>query len=381
VGDLSRLTFKTPPPKPEVERIKAPVRSALRLVQWGWVLARHDALIPREANELLPAWGRPFAGFVQAFASRKLRAGRPGQRVGAACEKLGPVAIKLGQVLATRADIFGLQFAQDLGHLKDKLPPFPIDQARTEIERSLGRSADSLYVDFGEAVGAASLAQAHPATMADGTKVAVKILRPGIERKVSQGLDAMRLGAKLVDWAVEPARRLEPRAFVEIIARSLQLELDMRLEAAAASELGEVMAKDGYMTAPKVIWDGVGKRVLTLEWAQGIPMTTCLCWNAMCWLTRWYVPSSFKRWTTASSMPICTKAICSPTEPTRSPPSILVLWVVFARPSVAIWPKSCGALSAAIMTASRASISMPVMYRRTIRWRPLPKPWGPGASR
>lgn len=273
MGDLSRLTFKTPPPKPEVERIKTPVRSALRLVQWGWVLARHDALIPREANELLPAWGRPFAGFVQAFASRKLRAGRPGQRVGAACEKLGPVAIKLGQVLATRADIFGLQFAQDLGHLKDKLPPFPIDQARTEIERSLGLSADSLYVDFGEAVGAASLAQAHPATMADGTKVAVKILRPGIERKVSQGLDAMRLGAKLVDWAVEPARRLEPRAFVEIIARSLQLELDMRLEAAAASELGEVMAKDGYMIAPKVIWDGVGKRVLTLEWAQGIPMT------------------------------------------------------------------------------------------------------------
>jgi ubiquinone biosynthesis protein len=83
----------------------------------------------------------------------------------------------------------------------------------------------------------------------------------------------MRLGAKLVDRFVEPARRLEPRAFVEIIAQSLQLELDMRLEAAAASELAEVMAKDGYMSAPAVVWDGVGKRVLTLEWAQGLPMT------------------------------------------------------------------------------------------------------------
>jgi len=242
-------------------------------MQWGWVLARHDALIPREANVLLPAWGRPFAAMVQAFASKKLRSGRPGQRVRAACEKLGPVAIKLGQVLATRADIFGLQFAQDLGHLKDKLPPFPIDQARKEIARSLGQSSESLFIDLGEAVGAASLAQAHPAYLADGTKVAVKILRPGIERKVSQGLDSMRLGAMLVDWAIAPARRLEPRAFIEIIARSLQLELDMRLEAAAASEMGEVMAKDGYMTAPKVIWDGVGKRVLTLEWAAGIPMT------------------------------------------------------------------------------------------------------------
>jgi len=273
VGDLSRLTFRTPPPKPEAVRIKHPLRSAFRLMQWGWVLARHDALIPREANSLIPAWSRPFAGLVQAFSSRRLRAGRPGQRVGAACEKLGPVAIKLGQVLATRADIFGLQFAQDLGHLKDKLPPFSVEEAKREIERSIGRPLDSLYSQFGPAVGAASLAQAHPAYLADGRKVAVKVLRPGIEKKVHQGLDAMRLGAGLVDRLVEPARRLEPRAFVEIIARSLQLELDMRLEAAAASELAEVMGKDDYMSAPGVIWDGVGKRVLTLEWADGLPMT------------------------------------------------------------------------------------------------------------
>ena len=276
MGALSRLTFNTPPPTPEAVAIKSPIRSVFTLMNWGWVLARHDALIPREANDLLPAWSRPFAGMVQALASRKLRAGRPGQRVGAACEQLGPVAIKLGQVLATRADIFGLQFAQDLGHLKDKLPPFSIEEARREVERSIGRPVDSLYIDFGPAVGAASLAQAHPAYLADGRKVAVKILRPGIERKVAQGLDAMRLGAGLVNKLVEPARRLEPRAFVEIIARSLQLELDMRLEAAAASELGEVMAKDGYMSAPAVVWDGVGKRVLTLEWAPGIPMTSPL---------------------------------------------------------------------------------------------------------
>uniref|UniRef100_A0A0N4ZLH6 Bifunctional demethylmenaquinone methyltransferase/2-methoxy-6-polyprenyl-1,4-benzoquinol methylase n=1 Tax=Parastrongyloides trichosuri TaxID=131310 RepID=A0A0N4ZLH6_PARTI len=78
--------------------------------------------------------------------ARRHRAGRPGQRVGEAFEHLGPVAIKLGQVLATRADIFGLQFAQDLGRLKDKLPPFPLEEAKREIERSLGRPAESLFI-------------------------------------------------------------------------------------------------------------------------------------------------------------------------------------------------------------------------------------------
>lgn len=273
MGDLSRLSVKTPPPAPTPEPVRDPLGATLRLIGWGWVLARHDALIPREVNPLLPAWTRPFARLVQAFASRKHRAGRPGQRVGQAFEHLGPVAIKLGQVLATRADIFGIQFAQDLGRLKDKLPPFPLEEARAEIERSLGRPVESLFHDLGAPVAAASLAQAHPAWLADGRKVAVKVLRPGVERRVARGLDSMRLGAKLVNRFVEPARRLEPQAFVEIIARALSLELDMRLEAAAASELAEVMAKDGYMSAPAIVWDGVGKRVLTLEWAAGLPMT------------------------------------------------------------------------------------------------------------
>jgi len=273
VGDLSRLSVKTPPAAPPPEPVRAPLGATLRLIGWGWVLARHDALIPREVNPLLPAWTRPFARLVQMTASRKHRAGRPGQRVGQAFEHLGPVAIKLGQVLATRADIFGIQFAQDLGRLKDKLPPFPLDEARAEIERSLGRPVESLFRDLGQPVAAASLAQAHPAWLADGRKVAVKVLRPGVERRVARGLDSMRLGAKLVQKFVEPARRLEPQAFVEIIARALSLELDMRLEAAAASELAEVMAKDGYMSAPAIVWDGVGKRVLTLEWANGLPMT------------------------------------------------------------------------------------------------------------
>jgi ubiquinone biosynthesis protein len=179
--------------------------------------------------------------------------------------------------MATRADIFGIEFARDLGRLKDRLPPFPTDQARREIERSIGRPVESLFLDFGDPIGAASLAQAHPAWLADGRKVAVKVLRPGVERRVTTGLDAMRLAARVVHRLVPAARRLEPEAFVETVARSMYLELDMRLEAAAASELHDIMEKargDGmHMSAPKVVWDGVGKRVLTLEWATGMPMT------------------------------------------------------------------------------------------------------------
>ncbi|WP_425981418.1 2-polyprenylphenol 6-hydroxylase [Brevundimonas sp. TWP1-2-1b1] len=273
MGDLTSRIYRTAPPPPATVAVHNPVAAFLRLLGWLWVLARHDALIPREANPLLPVWARPFARAVQMLSGRDGRQGRPGQRLGKAFEHLGPVAIKLGQVLATRADIFGLQFARDLGRLKDALPPFPLEEARREIEKSLGRSVESLFIDLSPPVAAASLAQAHRATLADGRAVAVKVLRPGVERRVADGLDAMRLGAALVYRLVPLSRRLEPQAFVETIANSMDLELDMRLEAAAASEMADVMAKDGYMSAPAVIWDGVGKRVLTLEWAQGVPMT------------------------------------------------------------------------------------------------------------
>ncbi len=281
MGDLTRIDAATPPPPPAIQPVRNPVRAFFRLAGWLMVLLRHDAVLPREITPLLPMWVRWIAHGLHLFAGREARDGRPGQRLGKAFEHLGPVAIKLGQVLATRADIFGVEFARDLGRLKDALPAFPVEEARREVERSLGRPVESLFVDFGPPVAAASLAQAHPAWLPDGRKVAVKVLRPGVERRVAQGLDAMRLGAQLAHRLVPLARRLEPSAFVETIARALTLELDMRLEAAAASELKDIMDRTvgepgglgGHMTAPAVIWDGVGRRVLTLEWAPGLPMT------------------------------------------------------------------------------------------------------------
>jgi ubiquinone biosynthesis protein len=103
--------------------------------------------------------------------------------------------------------------------------------------------------------------------------VAVKVLRPGVEHRIRADIRALRLAARFAERMGAEARRLEPRAAVATVARSLELELDLRLEAAGASELGEVMARDPYMRAPEVIWDGVGKRVLTLAWAEGIPLS------------------------------------------------------------------------------------------------------------
>ncbi|MES2035686.1 MAG: 2-polyprenylphenol 6-hydroxylase [Pseudomonadota bacterium] len=244
-----------------------------RLLAVGWTLIRADALIPRELDPWLPTGVRTLGRFLRLFAGGAARQGRPGERLARALQSFGPVAIKLGQVLSTRADIFGKTFAEDLSHLKDRLPPFPLEVAKAEIERELGRTVESLFPVFGEAVAAASIAQAHEAWLADGRKVAVKVLRPGVEQRVAADSRVLTLVSGLIERFIPPARRLQPVMFAQTVIRSLQLELDLRFEAAGASEMGEVMARDPYMRAPTVVWEGVGKRVLTLEWALGVPLS------------------------------------------------------------------------------------------------------------
>jgi len=244
-----------------------------RLIGAVWRLIRNDALLPRELDALYTPSLRALSKTLRLFAGADGRKGRPGERLARALEQLGPVAIKLGQLLGTRGDIFGAAFAEDLSHLKDKLEPFPTEVARAQVEAELGQPIDQLFSSFGEPVAAASLAQAHAAVLVDGRKVAVKVLRPGIERRIYDDAEVLTLAARLVERWVPRARRLEPEAFAATVIRANLLELDLRLEAAGADELGEVMAKDGYMAAPKIVWAGVGKRVLTMEWAQGWPLS------------------------------------------------------------------------------------------------------------
>jgi ubiquinone biosynthesis protein len=239
-----------------------------------WALIRADALLPEPLEPYLPPSGRALARALRLFRGPEAKRGRPGERLALALERQGPAAIKLGQLLSTRADIFGADFAEDLSRLKDQLDPFPLSAAKAEVARALGRPVEALFSEFEPAIAAASLAQAHPARLKDGRKVAVKVLRPGIEAQIRSDIAAMRLAARLAERLGAEARRLEPKALTATVARALELELDLRLEAAGASELGEVMARDGYMTAPAVIWEGTAKRVLTLAWAEGEPLSS-----------------------------------------------------------------------------------------------------------
>ena len=245
-----------------------------RLIEAVWRLVRYDALLPREAISHYPPALQALSRLLLVFSGPQSRLGRPGERLALALETLGPVAIKLGQLLSTRADIFGKTFAADLSRLKDRLAPFPMATARSEIERALGRTVESLFIRFDEPIAAASLAQAHPAWLLDGRHVAVKVLRPGIDQRVTEDAAAMRLAARFLAGVSATTRRLQPKALAETVIRSTELELDLRLEAAGCAELRGVMARDGYMTAPRIIWEGVGKSVLTLEWARGLPLSS-----------------------------------------------------------------------------------------------------------
>jgi ubiquinone biosynthesis protein len=142
-----------------------------------------------------------------------------------------------------------------------------------EVETALSAPIGRLFESFGDCVGAASLAQVHAATLPGGRRVAVKILRPGVEAQVAADARALRLAGALAARFAPGSARLEPRAFVATIIRALQLELDLRFEAAGADELREAMAEDGFMSAPAVDWQRTARRVLTLDWAEGRAMS------------------------------------------------------------------------------------------------------------
>jgi ubiquinone biosynthesis protein len=242
------------------------LRNLLRLVGIGRCLARHNALFPLELLPL-PA---PLLRLIRLISNREAP-GRPGQRLADALQELGPSFIKLGQSLATRADLFGQRFAADLSQLQDQLPPFDAAIARASIEAELGQPIKALFAAFeDEPVAAASIAQVHFALTTEGEPVAVKVLRSGIEREMERDLD---LFAWVAGWLerLQPAfRRLRPIAAVRTFAASTRAEMDLRLEAAAASELAENCANDPGFRVPVPDWQRTARRVLTIERVHGI---------------------------------------------------------------------------------------------------------------
>jgi ubiquinone biosynthesis protein len=240
----------------------------------GWVLAREGvfASIPVEGLTGMAAVGQRV---VKLLAKRGGKSATRELRLARAVSRLGPSYVKLGQFLATRPDIVGKQLAQDLSRLQDKMDSFPTAQARRMIEDSIGRSVDELYVSFDDAIAAASIAQVHPAeVMENGApkKVAVKVIRPGVRQRFANDLEGYFLVARLQEKWIADARRLKPVEVTETLAQTTRIEMDLRLEAAALSELRDNTRDDPGFRVPSVDWERTGRDVLTMEWIDGVKM-------------------------------------------------------------------------------------------------------------
>ena len=242
-----------------------------RLARAGWALTREGAFALMDPTDLPgpPAFAvRTGKLLGKVFGRRNPK----DARLAAAFARLGPSWIKLGQFLATRRDVVGDEIAEDLSQLQDKLPPFAEARARRAIEAALGRPVEEVFDTLGPPVAAASIAQVHKAR-ADGADLAVKVLRPDVDRRFRRDLETFFFAARKLEQVDPQARRLRPVDTVATLARSVAIEMDLRMEAAAISEIAENTAEDPHFRVPRVDWNRSAKRVLTLEWIDGIPIS------------------------------------------------------------------------------------------------------------
>ena len=246
----------------------------LRLARAGLILAREGVFADIDPA-LLPPRAQPFRPLLTALA--RTRRGPRETTLARAIERLGPSYVKLGQFLATRPDIVGMPIARELESLRDRMPPFPRETAVAIVEQALGQPVATLFETFGEPLAAASIAQVHRATLhptgEDMEAVAVKIARPNVERRFASDLGDMLFAARLAERHSDEAQRLRLTQVVETLARSVKLEMDFRLEAAAAAEFAANNANHPDFVVPTVDWDRTSRNVLTTQWIDGVPLT------------------------------------------------------------------------------------------------------------
>ena len=232
-------------------------------------IARADALFLFEQHPETRWAARLVKQFIPP--DRALTRLRPGERLAAALASLGPTFIKFGQALSTRADLLGEDVAADLTQLQDRLPPFSFADAKALIEADLAKPLGDVFRSV-EAVpvAAASIAQVHFAVDTDGREVAVKVLRPRIRQIFADEIDFLAWVADLVERFAPQFARLKPRAVVATFAETVRIEMDLRLEAAAAQELAENFTGIAAFKVPAVDWQRTGPGVLTLERVSGM---------------------------------------------------------------------------------------------------------------
>ena len=247
-----------------------------RLARAGFILAREGVFSIIEPPADLPTGPRLALSLIQLFERRGSSERNKGERLSAALNRLGPSYVKMGQFLATRPDVVGPDLAEALTSLQDRVPAFGMEEAKKAVEDALGAPVATLFEDFSEPVAAASIAQVHKACVidAEGTQrdVAVKILRPRIAERFQSDLAGFYIAARMIEAIHVPSRRLRPVAVVDTLARSIRLEMDFRLEAAAMSEMAELSNEDTDFRVPEVHWDKSTKSILVMEWIDGIKL-------------------------------------------------------------------------------------------------------------
>jgi ubiquinone biosynthesis protein len=243
----------------------------LRLARAGYVFAREGVFGFADPSAMPPQ-----AQFAVRMARLIERRGAASSgKLSRALTRLGPTYVKLGQFLATRPDVVGVAMARDLESLQDRLPPFPQAQAEAVVADAFDKPVTQVFASFGEPVAAASIAQVHRAEIEnDGIRrtVAVKVLRPNVGGRFRRDLGDFMFAARQMEAVSAEARRLRPIEIVDTLARSVAMEMDLRLEAAALSEMAENTKDDPDFRVPTVDWDRTSHHVLTMEWIDGIAL-------------------------------------------------------------------------------------------------------------
>ncbi|OKL44490.1 2-polyprenylphenol 6-hydroxylase [Pseudovibrio exalbescens] len=247
-----------------------------RLIIAGYVMAREGVFGLASLPDMPPA-ARVGLRIVRLVERRGVEKKAAAARLSDALNRLGPSYIKLGQFLATRPDVVGREAANELSSLQDNVPPFDTRFSIETIKDQFGVPHSELFEEFHEPIAAASIAQVHSAIVLNSAgereKVAVKVLRPAVERRFQRDLQSFYLAARFAERFIAASRRLRPIAVVDTLARSVSLEMDFRMEAAGLSEMGENSREDKDFRVPEVDWKRTSRSILTMQWVDGIKLT------------------------------------------------------------------------------------------------------------
>ena len=197
-----------------------------------------------------------------------------GKKLASFLESLGPIFTKFGQLLSTRTDVLDFETAKQLESLTDNCKPFEVSKFKEIVESELGDSITNIFHSFDEnPLAAASLAQVHSAKLKNGDEVVIKVLRPGIEKRVKKNLRLLKSAAKIFSYLYKDSYRLKPNEVIKDYEATILKELDLKLEASNTNLTRKNFIDSDELYIPEVYWDLTTSRVMVLEKIDGIPCT------------------------------------------------------------------------------------------------------------